>query len=84
MRNIATCTGYTEKRIIIPTVFPAERQISDAKMPWMPDIAPESFGGCHVVITVPPGGATYSVACLDATDEKMKVLGAYDFKSKGI
>ena len=84
MRNIATCKGYNEERIIIPTVFPAERQISDAKMPWMPDIAPESFGGCHVVITVPPGGRTYTVACLDATDEKMKVIGAYDFKSKGI
>ena len=77
------CRGYDEPRLILPTVFPAERQISDAGRPWMGDIAPESFRGCHVVITVPPGGRTYGIACLSAVDESMKVVGAYDFTARG-
>jgi len=82
MTSISDRKAQPEPRLVIPTVFPAERRISDAATPWIDDIAPESFLGCHVVITVPPGGRTYTVACLTAYDESMKVIGAYDFTSK--
>ena len=83
MKYLADRKIYPGDRLIVPTVYPAERVLADAAQPWMPDIAPESFRGCHVVVTVPPGGASYTVACLDASDEKMNVVGAYDFKSHG-
>lgn len=84
MANISSRKDQKGPRLIIPTVFPADRRLSDAGSPWVDDIAPESFKGCHVVITVQPGGKTYNVACLTAYDESMMVVGAYDFASKGI
>ena len=51
---------------------------------FLADIAPESFAAGHVVLTVAPGGATYSIAYVTADDESMKVTGAYDFTSRGV
>ena len=59
------------------------RRIEDAGRPYLADIAPESFEAGHVVLTVAPGGATYSLAYVTADDESMKVTGAYDFVSCG-
>ncbi len=35
-----------------------------------------------MVLTVAPGGATYSLAYVTADDESMKVTGVYDFVSR--
>lgn len=74
---------YPGSRLIAPGVFPPERRRADAGKPFMADIAPEAFDAGHVVLTVAPGGATYSVAYVSADDEKMTVTGAYDFTSRG-
>lgn len=38
-------------------------------------------GACHVVVKVAPGGDTYRVYLLDATDEKMRILATFDRRS---
>ena len=74
---------YPGDRLIAPGMFPAERREEDAKASWLADVAPESFTGCHVVVTVPPKATTYTVACVNARDEQMMVTGAYELKVKG-
>ena len=46
------------------------------------DVAPESFEPNHVVVTVPPGGRTYTVAHL-APDDSFAVRRVRTFKSAG-
>lgn len=72
---------YPGDRMIAPGVFTADRRLSDAGRPWMGDIAEETFGGAHVVVSVPPGGREYTVAFLDAGDEAAIVKGEYRFRS---
>ena len=82
MARICSRANYPGERLVAPGIFPAERQIEDAKAPWLADVAPEAFKGAHVVLTVAPGGKTYTVAFVTARDESMKVVGAYDFVSR--
>ena len=65
----------TDLPLLCPTVFPSERRIAAilANEPWLPRVVPASFRGGHVVVTVPPGGKTFTVRYLDAGDEKMSV-----------
>ena len=42
--------------------------------PFLADVAPESFGGAHVVVTVPPGGHDYTVRFEDAGVNPPKLL----------
>ena len=65
-------------------MFPPERRFEDAGKAFLADIARESFDAGHVVMTVAPGGATYSIAYVTADNESMKVTGAYDFASRGV
>lgn len=82
MARICSRANYPGERLVAPGIFPAERQIEDAKAPWLADVAPEAFRGAHVVLTVAPGGKTYTVAFVTARDESMKVVGARDFVSR--
>ena len=36
----------------------------------------------HTVVRVPPGGSTYQVLILDASDESMRVIHSRDFSSR--
>ena len=49
-------------------------------------LAPETFGGAHVVITVPPGGKAYAADFFDAACEKPHKLGERRFagRSSGV
>ena len=73
--KLADETCYAGERLICPTVYPSERRIAAIlqKAPWLPCVVPASFAGGHVVVTVPPGGKTFTVRYLDAGDEKMSV-----------
>ena len=82
MALLADRSLYPGKRLIAPGVFTAERRLKDAREAWMADVATETFGGAHVVVTVPPGGREYSVAFLDAGDERSTLLGERRFKSR--
>ena len=79
--SIGLLVGYGPFRLVAPGVFPPERRMADAGKPFMADVARESFDAGHVVVTVAPGGGTYTVAYVTADDESMRVTGAYDFRS---
>ena len=81
LANISDRTAYPGERLVAPGVFSPMRRFEDAGKPFVADIAPESFDAGHVVLTVAPGGQTYSIAYVTADDESMKVTGAYDFVS---
>jgi len=71
--------GYADERLYCPGILPAERRWQDKDAPWMKDVAPECFGGTHVVVDVPKGGEEYSVTFLAAGDESMTVKGVRRF-----
>ena len=84
MERLADRSVYPGPRTFYPTVFPEERRRTAGDLPFFRDIAPEVCGlGAHVVITVPPGGETYSVTCIDASNEEMRVLGTHEYRSRG-
>ena len=83
LERLSSRDAYPGPRMVAPGVFSPLRRFEDAGKPFLADIAPESFAAGHVVLTVAPGGATYSIAYVTADDESMKVTGAYDFVSKG-
>lgn len=72
---------YPGDRVILPGCYPAERRAAERDRPWCRDIPPETETGVHVVIDVPPGGASYAISLIDATDESMTVRRVMDFKS---
>ena len=81
LENVCSRSIYQGPRLVAPTVFTPARRIEDAGSPYLADIAPESFEAGHVVLTVAPGGETYSIVYVTADDESMTVTGAYDFVS---
>ena len=83
LTNLCDRNAYPGPRLIAAGVFSPERRFEDAGQPFLNDIAPEAFDAGHVVLTVAPGGKTYSVAYVTADDESMKVTGAYEFTSRG-
>ena len=84
LTRLSSREAYDGARLIAPAVFPPERRFADAGKPFLADIAPESFNAGHVVMTVAPGGANYSIAYVTADDESMKVTGAYDFTTRNV
>lgn len=81
MARLADRSLYPGDRIICPGIFPVERREEDAGKAWLDDVAPASFEGGHVVVTVAKGGDEYSVAYLTADDESMTVRSSLDFRS---
>ena len=83
LERICNRNNYPGKRTLFPCVFADSRVETAQGKEYLSDIAPETFGkGCHVVITVPPGGEEYRVSCIDAADESMKIKGEYKFISQ--
>ncbi|NLE43056.1 MAG: MBL fold metallo-hydrolase [Lentisphaerae bacterium] len=73
IRRLADRALYPGDRAICPTFMPPERPCSD-----VPDPA---YGGAHVVVSAPPGGETFSISFLSATDESMRVLAVNEYAS---
>lgn len=84
LMRISNRANYPGPRTIFPCVF-ADCRVAQAQgKDYLKDIAPETFGkGCHVVFSVPEGGETYKVTCIDASDEEMRIKGEYHFTSMG-
>ena len=78
-----SCATETDLPLICPTVYPSERRIAAIlqKAPWLPQVVPASFAGGHVVVTVPPGGKTFTVRYIDAGDVKMNIVYEKEMKS---
>ena len=80
LERICDRNNYPGDRMVFPCVFADSRVQAAQGKAYLQDIAPETFGkGCHVVITVPPGGKNYTVSCIEAADESMHVKGEYHF-----
>lgn len=73
---------YPGERTIFPTVFTDQRRKEVGDAEFVKDIAPEVGGkGAHIILSVPRGGKKFSVTCLDASDEEMRILGQYEYRS---
>lgn len=70
---------YPGDRIVCPTIFPEARQKEDQGQSFLSILEPNAFDGGHVVLTVEKGGKEYSVAYVDASDEKMIVKSVHPF-----
>lgn len=78
MTRLADRTAYSDKRMLFPGVFTAERQREDASRPWTSDVAEAvKTKGAHVVLTVERGGESYSLTCVDAASEDLRVRAVY-------
>ena len=53
----------------------------DGERPWWRFVPEACRTGCHVVLTVPPGGETFSMTLVDARDEEMRVAAEYGFST---
>lgn len=75
---------YPGDRCILPCVYPKERLAEDAGRPFLKDVADAVKGdGAHVVLTVPEGGRSYTMTCLDPADLSLRVKAEYAFRTKG-
>jgi len=78
-RNLPIMTSrdlYPGDRDVYPGWLPSSCRQAYAGRSFMDDLAP--FQG-HTVVKVAPGGASYSVFVLDASDEKMRILCRKDY-----
>ena len=83
MTRLADRSLYPGPRTFYPGVFTAERQREDAGKAWTADVAPAvRTKGAHVVLTVPPGGRTYTMTCLDATGKGLEILSVDKYETK--
>ena len=83
MRRLSDRSTYPGDRLIAPTHYALDERMAemgeaDAKR----DVAPESYGCCHVVVTVPPGGESYSVSFLSPDCDAPRLLRTLGFRSK--
>lgn len=67
-----------EQPMLIPTVLPTNGNLDS---PWRRFVPEACKNGCHIVVTVPPGGETFSIALIDARDETMRLAAEYGFKT---
>ena len=67
-----------EQPLLLPTVLPVR---PDGERPWWRFVPEPCRTGCHVVLAVPPGGETYSLTLLDASDEAMRVSAEFEFRT---
>ncbi len=62
--------------LLLPTVLPVR---DDGARPWHRFVPDPCRTGCHVVLSVPPGGENYTMTLLDARDEDMRVVWERSF-----
>ncbi|MGN0853713.1 MAG: metallophosphoesterase [Kiritimatiellia bacterium] len=78
--RLADRTLYPGARTILPTYMPLNRPETPAGRAYLSDV-PQAVRAapCHLVLDVPPGGASYSVSCLSAADETDRVVARFGF-----
>lgn len=84
MRRLSDRSIYAGERIVCSTYYHLKERVAEmGEAAAKADVAPESFEPNHVVVTVPPGGRTYTVAHL-APDDSLVVRSVRTFKSAGV
>ena len=77
-------SAYPGDRLVCPCLMPLERRadmVASGKTSLLEDVAPESFEGSHVILTVERGGRNYSITYVTAADESMTVRSVRRFKA---
>ena len=84
MTNLSDRSLYPGERFICPgIVAPKVREkAAAAGRAWLRDVPEPVFSGVHLVVDVPPGGETYTVALVDARDESMRVDSVLRFRTR--
>ena len=83
MENLSDKSLYPEDRLFVPGILPSKRLKEDAGKPWIAMSEPTCEKGAHVIVDVPPGGATYTVSTVAASDESMRVMAVRSLKCRG-
>jgi len=81
MARLASRASYPGDRLLMPGVMAPQRREADAGEGYLADVPTCVHTPAHLVFDVPPGGETYSLACLDPSDETMRVKARYVFES---
>lgn len=75
---------YPGARTILPTYMPLRRPETPSGRAYLSDVpAAVRAAPCHLVLDVPAGGETYTISCLSAADESMRLVASYGFYSRG-
>lgn len=82
-RRCADRATYPDDRIICAGYFSKRRRemALGANDPWIRDVPEPCFEGCHIVLTVEPGGEDFSLSFITARDESMIVREVRRFKT---
>ena len=83
MNRLSSREAYDGPRTILPGMLPRGRRESDASEPYLADVPPQVDTPSHIIVDVPPGGETYHVACIDASDGNMRVKAVWRERSFG-
>lgn len=79
MERLADRSIYPGERLICPTYYHLRERIAEmGEEKAKRDVAPESFDGGHVVVTVPRGGTEYAVTYLEP-DDSLRVKSVRKF-----
>ena len=84
MTHISDTSLYPGERTVFPGIMAPERRAVEGNRPWMRLVPEAVYEGSHIVLSVPPGGETYRIACLTAADESMRVKAVFDYRSHGV
>ena len=83
MCRLADGKLYPGPRTFIPTYMPLKRPETEFGRAYLPLVAKAVVNEpCHVVLDVPPGGATYTVSCISAATESPRLVAQYGFLSR--
>ena len=83
MNRLADRTSYAGDRTFIPTYMPLRGRRPIDYVTYLPDVAkPVIDEPCHVILDVPPGGETYTLACVSAATEEPVLKAQYGFFAK--
>ena len=77
MARLSSRSSYAGERLLLPGVMCAERRREDAGAAYLADVPNAVHTPAHVVIDVPPGGETFTVACIDPTTSQTRLRSTF-------
>ena len=85
MERLSDLSLYGEggETVFVPGILPSKRLAEDAGAPWIAMSEQTCAKGAHVIVDVAPGGGSYTVATVAASDESMRVMSVREFASRG-
>ena len=83
--TMANLESVGRAHLYFPGFLPnlARQPDGTGRYPWTKKAAKPTWEGAHNILTVAPGGESYTMTCLTARDESMTVRAEFDFPSAG-